>query len=93
MILLKEAKNVKYARFLEPGQTLTLDVRMLKDERPYYKFQGTGSVDGQSIMSAWSVLRCFNLAGIDERLALNDGLILKDMKKKFEQLGGRALSG
>lgn len=88
MIVLKEARNVKYAQFLEPGQTLEIDVKMLKDERPKYTFQGTGSVEGQSILSARFTLRCFNLSEIDERLALNDRIIIKNMRRKFELLHG-----
>ena len=93
MILLKEAKNVKYAKFLEPGQTLTVEVKMLKNERRQHKLQGVGSVNGQAIVSARFTLRCFNLAEIDERLGLNDEMILDDMRKKFSLLGGEDLRG
>jgi len=93
MILLKEARNVKYAKFLEPGQTLTTEVKILKNERRQHKLQGVGSVNGQAIVSARFTVRCFNLAEIDERLRLNDEMILEDMRKKFALLGGEDLRG
>ena len=91
MILLKEARNAKYTKFVKPGDTLSIDVKILKDESPQYRLQGTGSVNGQAILSARFTLRCFNLAEIDERLAANDTIILEDMKRKFELLGGKAV--
>ena len=91
MILLKEARNAKYTKFVKPGETLSIDVKILKDESPQYRLQGTGSVNGQAILSARFTLRCFNLAEIDERLAANDTTILEDLKEKFELLGGKAV--
>jgi len=91
MVILKEARNAKYTKFLKPGETLNVDVKILEDERPQYRLQGTGSVNGQAILSARFTLRCFNLAELDQRLATNDTMILDDLKRKFKLLGGEAV--
>jgi 3-hydroxyacyl-[acyl-carrier-protein] dehydratase len=93
MILLKEARNVKYAKFLKPGETLTIEVKILDDQRPQYKLQGTGSVNGQVILTARFVLKCFNLAEVDKRLGENDRTIIQELRKKYGELSGTGKAG
>lgn len=43
-LVIKEARNVKYAGMVKPGQTLTVTVTLRKREGHGYHFQGVGKV-------------------------------------------------
>ena len=52
VITLKEARNVKYGHFVQPGQKLELDAKILKREGNLTKLAIQGSLNGESIISA-----------------------------------------
>lgn len=52
VITLKEARNVKYGHFVQPGQKLELDAKILKREGSLTKLAIQGSLNGESIISA-----------------------------------------
>ena len=65
IISLKEAKNVKYADFVPPGQTLEVAVSMLKKDDRLATFKVEGQVGGRSTLSGRLVLERYNLADSD----------------------------
>ncbi len=92
MVLLKETKNVKYGKFVEPGDTLLIDVVMTDEEDGVAHFRGTGSVDGQIVVRGQFTLSFFNLADQDKSLTYNDEIVREMMKRKFHELcGDRAM--
>ena len=75
IVVLKEARNVKYGRFVVPGDVLKVDVEYLKDTPAGAQFKATGFVDQSQAISARIELAYFNLvdkqagsAAVDEQL-------------------------
>jgi 3-hydroxyacyl-[acyl-carrier-protein] dehydratase len=62
IISLKEAKNVKYADFVPPGQTLEVAVSMLKRDERLATFKVEGQMGGRAALSGRLVLQRYNLA-------------------------------
>ena len=52
LVTLKQAVNVKYSQFVEPGQTLTVAAEILSQTGEETKIKASGSVDGRMIVSA-----------------------------------------
>ncbi len=50
IVVLRQASNVKYAQFVEPGQTLTVMAEILKSSETETKVKATGSVAGRIIV-------------------------------------------
>jgi 3-hydroxyacyl-[acyl-carrier-protein] dehydratase len=75
IISLKEARNVKYADFVQPGQTLEITVSMLKKDDRLATMKMEGQMGGRAALTGRIVLQRYNLADsdagrhdIDERL-------------------------
>ena len=67
MVVLKQANNVKYGQFVEPGQTLTVTAELLKRADGEAKLKVYGTVSGRIIVSARLTLACYNLADAPSR--------------------------
>src|SRR6516165_10202956 len=48
VILLREAKNVKYGSFMEPGRQMLLTVELVEDSGELAAFKGKGEMNGNS---------------------------------------------
>jgi 3-hydroxyacyl-[acyl-carrier-protein] dehydratase len=57
IVLLKEAKNVKYSDFVEPGQVLTVTAEILKQDDQTTTLKAEGTVNGRSAVVARLVLQ------------------------------------
>ena len=75
MVVLKQANNVKYGQFVEPGQTMTITVEILSQTEDETKVKAQGTVDGRTTVSGKLVLGRYNLGdhspadlGMDEFL-------------------------
>jgi 3-hydroxyacyl-[acyl-carrier-protein] dehydratase len=86
MILLAEAKNVKYKSFLAPGGQIEYIVEAKTIEENISTFFGTGVSDGQTIVEARFGLRHFNLADSDPSMAVVDSQIIEAMKQRWKLL-------
>jgi len=86
MILLEEAKNVKYKSFLAPGSQIEYTIEAKAIEENVSSFAGTGISDGEQIVEARFGLRHFNLADQDASMAAVDANIIGEMKKRWELL-------
>lgn len=71
-ILLKECKAVRYNNFVSPGKTLSLQMTVRSVSGPVWQFQGQGTVDGQSAVSARLTLEGFNLGDRNPELRASD---------------------
>lgn len=72
MIVLQEARMVKFAGFVSPGHSLKISVEQLKREDPLVHFKFQGEVDGRVCVSGRISLECYNLADDDPELASLD---------------------
>jgi len=86
MILLTEARNVKYKSFLAPGCRIEYDVEARTIEPNISSFTGTGRADDEVIIEARFVLRHFNLADEDSAMAAVDAAIIENLKGRWKLL-------
>jgi 3-hydroxyacyl-[acyl-carrier-protein] dehydratase len=87
MVLLTQAKNVKYKSFAAPGMNIQYTVTAKSIEENLSSFVGVGTCsDGQAIVEARFSLRHFNLADKDAKLALEDSYVLEKLKARYKLL-------
>jgi 3-hydroxyacyl-[acyl-carrier-protein] dehydratase len=86
MVLLEEARNVKYKSFLAPGAQIEYSVEVKTIEENVSSFSGTGLSNGEQIVEARFGLRHFNLAEQDSAMASVDAKVISEMKKRWELL-------
>ncbi len=86
MILLKQARNVKYRSFLAPGSQIEYAVEAKTIEENVSSFIGFGLSQGQRIVEARFGLRHFNLADEDSAMAAVDAKVIENMKKRWKIL-------
>jgi 3-hydroxyacyl-[acyl-carrier-protein] dehydratase len=75
VVVLREARNVKYGTFMEPGRQLVVEVELSAQDETTATFKAKGECDGQSTVAARLTLECYNLrdrypafASADERI-------------------------
>lgn len=85
-VTLKEARNVKYAKFVEPGQTLTVSAEVLDQGPRETKLKAQGMVDGVTAVSARLVLERYNLADEDASRKLADDVVIQGLRELFALL-------
>ncbi len=61
VVVLHEARNVKFTDFVTPGQELRIVATVFKDEDQKVTLKVTGSVDGSNAVSGRLILERFNL--------------------------------
>jgi 3-hydroxyacyl-[acyl-carrier-protein] dehydratase len=83
MILLEEARNVKYKSFVAPGAQIEYTVEAKTIEENISSFTGFGLSGGEQIVEAKFGLRHFNLADKDSTMAATDAKIIENMKKRW----------
>ena len=86
MILLEQAKNVKYKSFLAPGARIEYSVEAKTIEENVSSFTGFGDSNGQRIVEARFGLRHFNLADDNSAMASVDAVIIENMKNRWKLL-------
>ncbi|MHC4487714.1 MAG: 3-hydroxyacyl-ACP dehydratase FabZ family protein [Planctomycetota bacterium] len=86
MILLEQARNVKYRSFLAPGARIEYTVQARTIEENISSFTGSGLSEGQKIVEARFGLRHFNLADQSSAMAAVDARIIENMKKRWKLL-------
>jgi 3-hydroxyacyl-[acyl-carrier-protein] dehydratase len=86
MILLEQARNVKYRSFLPPGSQIEYTVEAKALEENTSSFTGYGVADEQKIVEARLVLRHFNLSDNNAALAAVDAQVVRQMKERLALL-------
>jgi 3-hydroxyacyl-[acyl-carrier-protein] dehydratase len=86
IVLLKEAKNVKYSDFVEPGQLLTVTAEIFKEEGALVTLKGQGEVQGRTAVTARLVLERFNLGDHDPSRADLDPYVRRHHEEQFQLL-------
>jgi 3-hydroxyacyl-[acyl-carrier-protein] dehydratase len=81
MVLLKEARNVKYADFVAPGQVLHVTAEIKQQDARETRLMALGSVDGIPTVSARVVMERFNLADTDPVEAATDEQLKREMRQ------------
>ncbi len=86
MILLEQARNVKYKSFLAPGSQIEYTVSVRTIEENVSSFSGFGLSGGERIVEARFGLRHFNLADEDSSMAAVDAEVIENMKNRWKLL-------
>ncbi len=96
VILLKQAKTIKYGSFVEPGRQLQIRVEMVSRGERDCSFKGVGSIDGQEMVKGRFVLTRYNLRDKDPALHATDASIVAGLRELYTTLrkgsvGARAM--
>jgi 3-hydroxyacyl-[acyl-carrier-protein] dehydratase len=86
VVVLKEAKNVKYSDFVAPGQTLVVTAKLKRRDGREAMFDVKGLVDGDQRVSGKLALVRYNLADDDPLREASDRYLIGDLKKSLEKL-------
>lgn len=86
MILLAEARNVRYKSFLPPGSQIQYTVEAKTIDEKVSSFTGCGIAEGQKIVEAKFGLRHFNLSERNRALTALDAQVVEHMKSRYHLL-------
>lgn len=86
MVVLREAANVKYVQFLEPGQTLVVTAEVFRHAKGQTQVKATGSVDGRTVVSGRLTLASYNLGDERPEYASTDEALRDDLREQFRLL-------
>ncbi|MHC4402284.1 MAG: 3-hydroxyacyl-ACP dehydratase FabZ family protein [Planctomycetota bacterium] len=86
MVVLKEARAVKYGQFVEPGQTLRVTAEIVGQTDRETTIKAHGSVDGQTTVRARLVLERYNLADEVSDRVRTDRSLEQEMREQFALL-------
>ncbi|MBN2474818.1 MAG: beta-hydroxyacyl-ACP dehydratase [Pirellulales bacterium] len=86
MVVLREARNVKYGQFVEPGQTLTVSAEILREDEQETRVKAHGRVDGRVTVNARLVLARYNLADTNPNHEGTDRATRKELRELFTLL-------
>lgn len=86
MVLLEQARQVKYKSFLPPGSVIEYAVEAKAIEENVSSFTGSGVSAGEKIIEARFGLRHFNLADKDSAMAAVDAKVIENLKQRWKLL-------
>lgn len=87
MVLLQQARNVKYRDFLPPGNRADFTVSAKSIEQNVSSFKGLVTSGGNEIVNANFGLRHFNLADENPKQAAVDAEVISSLKTRLKLLG------
>jgi 3-hydroxyacyl-[acyl-carrier-protein] dehydratase len=90
VIILREARNVKYGNFMQPGHhmIITVETTDYSPQTAEVVFKGKGEMDGSSTVSAKFTMSRYNLRERNPQLAAVDERIVEQMKQHARVLQG-----
>jgi 3-hydroxyacyl-[acyl-carrier-protein] dehydratase len=86
MVVLKEARNIRYGQFVAPGDTLRVEVEYFKSTDAGASFKVVGTVNSEQSLSGRIELAYFNLAEKNPEMASLDEKIRKDTQERWNVL-------
>jgi 3-hydroxyacyl-[acyl-carrier-protein] dehydratase len=86
VIVLREAKGVKYGTFMEPGKQMSLAVELTERREGLATFKGKGEMEGQTTVSARLTLAHYNLRDRDAALRETDERLVRHLRELYAQL-------
>ena len=88
VVVLREARNIKYGTFMEPGRHMDVSVELVERTAEAATFKGKGEVEGTQTVSARLVLASYNLQDRDPGFKMTDERIVQEYRQQ-----GRLLCG
>jgi len=86
MVILKEARNLKFAGFVRPGETLTLRAEQVTEDDRLTTIKAQGWVGETVAVTGRLVLERFNIGDREPHLRAWDSHARAEMKQRFAQL-------
>jgi len=86
--VLREARNVKYGSFMEPGRQLAVSVELVERGAGLASFKGKGESEGQTTVSARLTLATYNLRDRNPALGKTDERIIEQLRSLHDVLSG-----
>lgn len=86
LVLLKEARNVKYSDFVAPGQVLTVTAEWMKQDGPLVTLKTAGTVNGETAVSARLILERSHVGSHLSQRAPTDPYTRKRMLEFYDEL-------
>ena len=86
IVVLKEARNIKYADFVQPGRTLRIEAEILQQDERQTKLKAQGTLEGRMAVSARLVLERYNLAEEGPMWADTDRSVIRQMRQRLATL-------
>jgi 3-hydroxyacyl-[acyl-carrier-protein] dehydratase len=83
VIVLREAKGVKYGTFMEPGRQMTVSVELVERGNALAVLKGKGEMEGQSTVSARLALAHYNLGDRDPTLRKIDDRLTQHLRELY----------
>lgn len=96
VVVLKQAKTIKFPRFVEPGRQLEVRVKLLEHGERESVLRGEGLIDGQTTVQGRFTLTRYNLRDRDPALHTTDAAIVAWLRDLYATLrkgsvGARAM--
>jgi 3-hydroxyacyl-[acyl-carrier-protein] dehydratase len=96
VVILKQAKTIKYGSFVEPGRQLRLHVELISHGDRESTFKGVGMIDGQEMVKGRFTLMRYNLRDRNPELHATDAAIVAGLRDLYATLrkgsvGARAM--
>jgi 3-hydroxyacyl-[acyl-carrier-protein] dehydratase len=88
VIVLREAKNVKYGNFMEPGKSLVLTADLVETNAALAVFKARGEMEGSATVSARIVLTRYNLRDRNPDWHAADERIVRHYRDHYRVLTG-----
>ncbi|MFN3149065.1 3-hydroxyacyl-ACP dehydratase FabZ family protein [Bremerella sp.] len=85
LTVLKEARNVKYGNFVEPGEMLVVKAELVKMDGNLASLKVSGEVAGNVAVSSRIVLESYNSSGTDEP-NITDINAIRQLKQQYDLL-------
>jgi len=86
LVLLKEARNIKYADFVTPGKELVVTAEILKQDDTLTTLKVEGTIDGKLSVHGRIVVERFNLAQRYPVLKDTDPYMRSELRKVLGRL-------
>ncbi|MEQ8785557.1 MAG: 3-hydroxyacyl-ACP dehydratase FabZ family protein [Pirellulaceae bacterium] len=88
MVVLREARNVKYADFVEPGKLLTVTAEIIKQDENTTSLKTSGRISGgeKDAVTARLVLERFQLKDRYPSMQVQEAFLKQELRKDFRLL-------
>lgn len=83
IVILKETRNVKFGKFLQPGQTLQVSAVITKESEHEVVLKTEGTIDGQTRIRAILTISRYNLADKDPNKRVIDKIVINELKDEL----------
>ncbi len=86
IVTLKEARNVRFADFVQPGNVLTVVAEIIKTHPREVELKTRGTLEGRPAVSGRLTLERYNLADERPELAATDAFLRQHLKTRLSLL-------